>query len=87
MQAMGRPFGDGWASSPNAAYYASLDGSGPVATPPARLPGSLTELLKMQQSASDAKHADLAELIQNEISKAASDHGIPLSGNIINVKA
>ncbi len=87
MQALGKSGDAGWASSPNAAYYASLDGNGPVTTPPVKLPGSLAELMKLQKNAADEKNSDLADLIQNEIAKVASDHGMAPSGNIINVKA
>jgi hypothetical protein len=87
MHAQGKSSGAGWSSSPNAAYYASLDGNGPVSTPPVTLPTSLAELMKLQKSAADEKKGDLADLIQNEIAKVASDHGLAPSGNIINVKA
>ena len=87
MHAQGKSAEAGWSSSPNAAYYASLDGNGPVATPPVKLPGSLAELLTLQKSAQDEKNGDLADLIQNEMAKVASAQGMAPSGNIINVKA
>jgi hypothetical protein len=87
MMAQGKSAEAGWSSSPNAAYYASLDGNAPVATPAVKLPGSLAELMKLQKSAEEEKNGDLADLIQNEMAKVASQHGMAPSGNIINVKA
>jgi hypothetical protein len=87
MIAQGKPAEGGWSTSPNAAYYASLDGNGPISKPAVELPGSLAELLKLQKSAQDEKQGDLADLIQNEMAKVASSQGMAPSGNIINVKA
>jgi hypothetical protein len=39
-----------WSSSPNAAYYASLDENGPSSTLPPGLPSSLVELMKLRQA-------------------------------------
>ena len=65
MKAQGKSAEAGWANSPNAAYYSSLDGNGPVAPPPVKLPGSLAELMKLQKSAAEEKNGDLADLIQD----------------------
>ena len=87
MQAQGKPTAGGWRDSPNAAYYASLDGNSPAAKPAVELPGSLAELMKLQQKAAEEKNGDLADRIQDEMAKVASSQGMAPSGNIINVKA
>lgn len=87
MAALGKSPGDGWASSPNAAYYASLDAGGPAAPSPVGLPTSLTELMKFQKSAVEEKNDDLADVLQTHMAKAAAEHGMAPKGNIINVKA
>lgn len=87
MAAIGKAPGDGWASSPNAAYYASLDSGAPAAPSPVALPASLSELMTYQKSAVEAKNDELADLLQNHMAKAAAEHGMAPTGNIINVKA
>jgi hypothetical protein len=87
MHEQGKPIEGGWRNSPNAAYYASLDGNAPFAKPPVELPDSLSELLKLQQKAEEEKKGDLADLIQNQIAKVASSHGMAPTGNIIYAKA
>jgi hypothetical protein len=82
MQAAG-----GWRDSPNAAYYASLDGNAPLPKPAVELPGSLAELIKLQKSANEDKKGELADMLQNEMAKVAASQGLAPSGNIINVKA
>ena len=46
MQAQGKSAGAGWAGSPNAAYYASLDTDHPLPKPVSGLPTTFAELLK-----------------------------------------
>jgi hypothetical protein len=87
MASQGKSAEGGWAASPNAAYYASLDGKTPGATPQVKLPDSLAELLKLQKSAEDQKNDELADLLQKEMAKLASANGLAPSGNFINVTA
>jgi hypothetical protein len=51
MMAQGKSPAAGWSASPNAAYYASLDGNSASSAAPPVLPTSLAELMKLQQSA------------------------------------
>ncbi len=46
MQALGKSAAGGWATSPNAAYYASLDTDHPLPKPGTGLPTTFAELLK-----------------------------------------
>jgi hypothetical protein len=46
MQAQGKSAAGGWANSPNAAYYASLDTDHPLPKPVSGLPASFAEMLK-----------------------------------------
>lgn len=46
MQAQGKSAAGGWANSPNAAYYASLDTDHPLPKPVSGLPTTFAELLK-----------------------------------------
>ena len=46
MQAQGKSAGAGWAGSPNAAYYASLDTDHPLPKTVSGLPTTFAELLK-----------------------------------------
>lgn len=87
MMAQGKSAEAGWSSSPNAAYYASLDGPSPSSAPTPVLPTSLADLMKLQQSAAKEKNDELADRLQQDIVKVASNNGMAPSGNIINVKA
>ncbi|QJD90579.1 hypothetical protein HH213_11090 [Duganella dendranthematis] len=46
MQAQGKSAEGGWANSPNAAYYASLDTDHPLPKPSLGLPTTFAELMK-----------------------------------------
>lgn len=87
MRASGITSNAGWASSPNAAYYASLDTDNPLPNPGPKLPTSMTELLKLHNAATDAKDTDAADQIQQQIKSEADKNALPSSGNIINVEA
>jgi hypothetical protein len=87
MHAQGKSPAAGWSSSPNAAYYASLDGNGPSSSSAPGLPSSLVELMKLRQSAADENNGQLEELISKEMATLASGHGMAPTGNVINVKA
>lgn len=92
MAAQGKNPTGGWANSPNADYYASLDSNNAPASAPSTsskaLPSSLEELIKMQQEAAKQKDEDeaLAEELRKQIDKVVSD-GVPMTGNIVNTKA
>jgi hypothetical protein len=86
MKAQGKSAGAGWASSPNAAYYASLDTDHPMAKPSSGLPTSFAELLKSHATDTDDWNsratAPIASANANRpISQPAS------AGQLINVKA
>ncbi|MGJ4748795.1 hypothetical protein ACQV5M_20710, partial [Leptospira sp. SA-E8] len=87
MAAQGKSPAGGWANSPNAAYYASLDSDNAPASAPSTsakaLPSSLEELIKMQQEAAKKDDEDeLAEEMRKQIDKVASD-GVPMTGNLV----
>ncbi|NYE59426.1 hypothetical protein FHW58_000578 [Duganella sp. 1224] len=50
MQAQGKSAAGGWAASPNAAYYASLDTDQPLPNPGVSLPTTFAELLKARRA-------------------------------------
>jgi len=56
MQAQGKSAGAGWAASPNAAYYASLDTDHPLPKPVSGLPTSFAELLKARGVQEEQRH-------------------------------
>jgi hypothetical protein len=86
MHDQGKKPEGGWANSPKAAYYASLDLPGVAAGAQApSLPQSLEELLKLQQSAVDDSQIELADQLQRQISKVAAENGLSSSGNRIDV--
>jgi len=87
MQAQGKSAADGWASSPNAAYYASLDTDRPLPKPSAQLPAKLTDLLKLHAQAEDEKDKAAADQLQRQINDLATAHHAPARGNLIDVKA
>lgn len=78
MQAQGKSAGAGWASSPNAAYYASLDTDRPLPKPVSGLPTSFAELLK----ARGVQEEHRPQVVDQS---AASPH--PTTGRRINVTA
>jgi hypothetical protein len=91
MAAQGKNPTGGWANSPNAAYYASLDNDNASASLPSTsakaLPSSLEDLIKMQQETAKKDDEDeLTKEIRKQIDKVASD-GVPMTGNIVNTKA
>ena len=57
MQAQGKSAGAGWASSPNAAYYASLDTDQPLPKPVSGLPTTFADMLKARGVQEEQRHA------------------------------
>ena len=78
MQAQGKSAGAGWAGSPNAAYYASLDTDQPMPKPASGLPTTFAELLKAR-GVQEEPRADVVN------QPAAGPH--PTTGQRINVTA
>ncbi|SEN21090.1 hypothetical protein SAMN05428959_101680 [Duganella sp. CF517] len=78
MQAQGKSAGGGWASSPNAAYYASLDTEHPLPKPVSGLPTTFAELLKARGAQEEQRPPVVGQ-------QAASPH--PTTGQRINVTA
>lgn len=91
MQAMGKSptAGGGWANSPNAAYYASLDTSHPLPKPDSAtvLPTSMADLMKLRDKSAADKDDNGADKIQQQLVTMAADNALPTSGNIINTQA
>jgi hypothetical protein len=85
--AQGKSPGTGWASSPDAAYYASLDTDDPIAKPGTGLPSTMIGLLKLHSAATDDQDGKLAEQTRQKILGFANANAISSSGNIIDVKA
>lgn len=86
MQAQGKSPAGGWASSPDAAYYASLDTDQALPNPATALPKTMTDLLKLR-AAADGKDGAAVDNIQQQLKTLASDNALPPSGNVINVTA
>jgi hypothetical protein len=78
MQAQGKSAGGGWAGSPNAAYYASLDTDHPLPKPVSGLPTTFAELLKAR-----GVQEEQARLVVNQPAASAN----PTTGQRINVTA
>ena len=90
MAAQGKIPQGGWASSPKAAYYASLDQapSAPMPPPAApKLPSTLEDLVKLRVQAEKDKKDDLAEQLQQQIRSAAAESGVPPTGISLNETA
>ena len=89
MAAAGKVPTDGWASSPKAAYYASLDKdpSMPMAPAAPQLPSTLEDLVKLRAQAQKDKKDDLADQLQQQIRSAAAESGLPSTGISLNETA
>lgn len=77
MQAQGKSAAGGWATSPNAAYYASLDTDHPLPKPTSGLPTTFAELLK-------ARSVDQEEQ-QSPVGNRAVNNQTPATGNRIDI--
>lgn len=92
MAAAGKVPTDGWASSPKAAYYASLDKGAstpmaPMAPSAPQLPATLEDLVKLQAQAQKDKKDELADQLQQQIRSAAAASGLPSTGLTLNETA
>ena len=89
MAAMGKIPKDGWASSPKAAYYASLDKDPSMPEAPAapKLPSTLQDLVELRTQAQRDKNEDLADELQQRIRSAAAERGLPSTGVSLNETA
>lgn len=79
MKAQGKSAAGGWATSPNAAYYASLDTDHPLPKPGSGLPTTFAELLKSHT-------VDQPDLLPPVINRPAGEQA-SAAGRIIDIKA
>lgn len=87
MKAQGKSASGGWAASPDAAYYASLDTDSPQAKPASTLTTRLADLVKLHAASAEDQDRNSADQTQRRVSEFVAAHDLPVHGNLVNVKA
>lgn len=89
MAAQGKRAVGGWANSPNAAYYASLDTDKPLPKPvaPTAAAVDLKKLHAELDSWSQARDPNGEQQVQDKIKTMAQERSLPAAGNIIDTTA